>query len=169
MPVLQLVGNIVLIAATIPAVLFVILYARARWESSQIGRQTMALSVVIASVLVLSILRIAIHDTPVFLALRLFAFAMIVPTLWWRLYLLLVSQRQGVHWGTDTDQPEQGGRVTEPTSNETTSPLHDLEPVETDETTLPPTGEPPEDWDQEVHADEFAADPAVSEYEDKEV
>jgi hypothetical protein len=91
----QLVGNAVLILAALPALLFVILYGtRSRWEDTALGRQTMAMTLVIALVLGLSIVRAYIGESNWFYILRLIVFAMIVPTLWWRLFLLVKAQRQ---------------------------------------------------------------------------
>ena len=89
-------GNVVLWLATIPAVLFVLLYARVRWEATQIGRQTMAMAFVIALTLCLIVFRGTFGDPPWYALLRLFVFATIVPILWWKFYLLLTAQREGV-------------------------------------------------------------------------
>jgi branched-subunit amino acid transport protein AzlD len=102
----QLIGNAILVAGAIPSVLFVVFYARARWEDTQIGRQTMALSLVIMGVLVLSVFRVFFGDSPVYASVRLAVFALIVPTLWWRLYLLLKTQREGYTRGRTT-HPEK--------------------------------------------------------------
>lgn len=92
----QFVGNLVLVAAAIPAALFLAYYAaRTRWEETQFGRQTMALSAVIALTLALLVVRNTFGDAPWYSVLRLVVFAMIVPTLWWRLYLLVKAQRAG--------------------------------------------------------------------------
>lgn len=101
---LQLVGNAALWAATIPAVLFVVLYARSRWEDSQIGRQTMAMSFSIALVLTLSVFRTIIGDSPLYQGLRVMAFLTIIPTFWWRVVILLRAQRQGVHSGNRREE-----------------------------------------------------------------
>lgn len=47
------------------------------------------------------------------------------------------------------------------TENEPTDVL-EMDPVDVQETDEAPSGTPPENWDQEVHADEYAADPDVS-------
>lgn len=91
---LLLIGNISLWAASIPAILFVVFYARSRWETNQVGRSTMALSVCMALILFVNSLAVIWPHYPGRIYIRLFAFALIVPVLWWRFISLLVVQRQ---------------------------------------------------------------------------
>jgi len=91
---LHLVGNVILFAAALPATLFVLAYMRVRWEDSAMGRQTMALSFVIALVLDLVVFRSVFGEVTWYAILRLFVFALIIPILWWRLWLLLTYQQK---------------------------------------------------------------------------
>lgn len=146
-----LVGNLLLWAATIPALLFPLFYARARWERTSIGRQTMALSVSLAMILVISTVTAIFHDYPGRTLVRLVVFATIVPVLWWRLGNLISIQRGYA----------RGDRHTFLLSEDhVTEPLAGVEPVDLSEfeTLERPTGQPPEDWDQGAHAEMYAAE-----------
>jgi hypothetical protein len=90
---LMVLGNILVIAATIPAVLFVLFYLRVRWEQSSIGRQTMAISVSMALILVNSTLIVLFKNYPGRGVIRIVLFATIIPALWWRVILIIRAQR----------------------------------------------------------------------------
>ena len=110
---LVLVGNAVLIAAALPATLFVLFYTRVRWEDTAMGRQTMAFSLVIALVLDLVVFRVLIGDVTWYALLRLLVFATIIPILWWRLWLLLTYQQRSLD--SSPFKPTKG-RIMEPTN-----------------------------------------------------
>jgi hypothetical protein len=87
-----LVGNILLWSATVPAILFVLFYSRSHWERNDVGRSTMLLSFSMALILSVTTLATIWPHYPGRIYIRLIAFALIVPALWWRLITLLVVQ-----------------------------------------------------------------------------
>lgn len=87
-------GNILLLLATIPAVLSVLAYLRVPWRRSRLGRHLMSYMFCVALVLMLSDIRVfAVVDPQWFVIIRLVAFALLVITLWWRLIVVMSAQR----------------------------------------------------------------------------
>lgn len=95
-----LVGNISLWLASIPAVLFVAFFARSRWETNQVGRSTMALSACMALILLVNSLAVLWPHYPGRIYIRLIAFVLIIPVLWWRFISLLMVQRDARRYTT---------------------------------------------------------------------
>lgn len=91
---LNILGNWLLIAAAIPAVLSVIIYSRVKWYRSPAGIHLMSYMAAIASVLVLGILRLIIPDSDIFWLIRVCAYTVMVSVLWWRLAFLIQSYRE---------------------------------------------------------------------------
>jgi hypothetical protein len=89
------IGNWLLIAATTPAVLSVVVFARVRWFQSRWGRHLMAYMLSIAVVLGLGVVRLFLGDHPWFDWLRVGAFASVVAVLWWRLIYILQALAEG--------------------------------------------------------------------------
>src|SRR3954452_844782 len=83
-----LVGNILLILSTIPAVMSVVVYTRVDWKASHLGRHVMSYMVVIAAVLVLSVIRIFGFDSWWFEWIRVGTYAGIPVVLWWRFFVV---------------------------------------------------------------------------------
>jgi uncharacterized membrane protein len=103
--VIKLIGDVAAFLAMIPAVLFVILYhLRSQWENTQIGRQTMALRAVLATILLLICLRAVFGDSDWYRILRVMAFVSIILPLWWGLALLIQAQ---AGYGGERNQEEE--------------------------------------------------------------
>lgn len=105
---LAVLGNIALVLAAIPAFLFVVFYSLTRWEKTPHGRQTMALGASIAAILASALTRL-IFDSRTWEVVRFAVFLSIIPVLWWRLALLVQTQREyrGRRLNTPAQQREE--------------------------------------------------------------
>lgn len=99
----RLVGNVLLMVLTAESVAFVVLYAWwARWWESATGRHLMAFMATFAAVLLLSVLRLVLHDSITWQVLRLAVFAglpVVVGQRLWLLYHAQHPQRRGATGG----------------------------------------------------------------------
>lgn len=91
--VLRLIGNGLISWAAVVGVLSVIVHALGPWRASEMGRHLMAYMTAIAAVLLLSVVRIIIGDSPWFQSLRLVVFVGVPVTMTWRLVLQLQARR----------------------------------------------------------------------------
>ena len=91
---LRWVGNGLIVWAAAVGVASVIVHLRVRWWATQMGRHLLAYMSVMATVLVLSVVRLALGDTWWFQLLRLAVFIGVPIVMTQRLYLQLKAQRE---------------------------------------------------------------------------
>lgn len=96
---MQIAGNILVIITALLSWVFIVQYhLMAPWWRSEIGRQMMTYSAVVAVLLTLSTVRIAGGagvDTPWFAVVRLVVFAGVPIAIGWRIAILWRAQRRG--------------------------------------------------------------------------
>lgn len=90
---IYLVGSVLLAVAGLIGSASVILHARVRWWSSEMGRHLMAYMAVIALVLDLGVVRIFFEDSFTFAVLRTTVFAGVPIAMGQRLWLQVKAQR----------------------------------------------------------------------------
>jgi len=91
----QLVGNILLWIAAVPAVGSVIVFSRVTWWRSTWGRHLMAYMAAVSIPLVLGCVRQIFGDSSWFQGLRVAAFGLVVVVLWWRFIITIQALREG--------------------------------------------------------------------------
>lgn len=101
----EAVGNWLLVAAWLPSVLSVALYARAPWWRFETGRHLMSYMAIVALTLSLGVVRI-VWEPSWFYWLRVGAFALFVGVTWWRLWL--IARAQWETWRATTAPSEAG-------------------------------------------------------------
>jgi hypothetical protein len=89
----QDVGNLLLLAAAVPAVLSVLVYARVPWWRTEIGRHLFAYMAIVALLCSLGVVRI-VFGPPWFDVLRTTLFAAFPIVTWWRFALIVKEQRE---------------------------------------------------------------------------
>lgn len=103
------VGNVMLVIAAIPATVAPLLYFRAPWRRSKVGKHLMTYMLALAAVLDLGIVRLGLHsprEATWFSVLRLVMFGFLIIMLWHRLYVVAAAQRRQVQpapAGSDRD------------------------------------------------------------------
>jgi multisubunit Na+/H+ antiporter MnhG subunit len=105
---LFIIGNVALCLATIPAILFVVFYSRSRWETTHVGRSTMLLSFAMALILVVTSAGVVWPHYPGRVIIRLVAFILIIPALWWRLISLVMTQREVLRYNRLPRSSQEG-------------------------------------------------------------
>lgn len=99
------IGNVLLVVATIPAVLSVLVFARVAWWRSRWGRHLFAYMSAIAVVLLLGCLRLLYGESIIFASIRVAAFFAVVVALWWRLWFVFQAYREGSPDDGNNDVP----------------------------------------------------------------
>lgn len=107
------IGNVLLVAAAVPALLSVIVFARVRWYDSRWGKHVMAYMASVATMLALGVIRLFLGDHEWFTWLRVTAFGSVVIVLWWRLMYILQALKEG---SPDDTAPADAEHVTDDTA-----------------------------------------------------
>lgn len=97
----EAIGNVLLVATWLPAVLAVAFYARVPWWRSAVGRHLFSYMLIVALVLTLGVVRI-VWEPSWFWWLRVGAFALFTAATWWRL-ALVISEQWPRSWKGDHD------------------------------------------------------------------
>lgn len=87
-------GNILLILATIPAILSVVIYTRVKWYRSKWGVHLMTYMVTMALVLILGIVRIFFAEADWFYPLRAAVYVAMTVILWWRMAYIYEAYKE---------------------------------------------------------------------------
>jgi peptidoglycan/LPS O-acetylase OafA/YrhL len=91
----DIVGNVLLTLAAVPANCSVLVFSRVKWRLSKWGRHMMSEMVTVVLILDLGIVHIFAQHTPWFAWLRVLVYALLFVMLCWRLSILYASYREG--------------------------------------------------------------------------
>src|SRR6476661_6272842 len=92
-PLMEKIGNVLLLTAFAAALLFVLIYGHyADWRGSRFGNHLIRFMQVVVAALALGVVRIFFDDPPFFFLLRAIVWIGVNWVLWWRVWIVLEEQ-----------------------------------------------------------------------------